>query len=350
MKFKKIVLAILITLFALLLFTGGGYTYWNSAAPAKSCASCHEIQQSIVGVQASAHRDLLCKDCHGTALSNGIHSVKEKSNMVFRHVKEKVVHEDIHLNESQVLELSTKCATCHQSEFKKWQAGKHSANYKDIFLDSRHNSIEAPYPDCLRCHGMFYDRTMTELMEPLSTKGPWSLMDPNKMMESTIPCMSCHQIHTNNNTVMIATADTLRNPSVGLYIRSDKIYLRADKLLKPEYYHKGKEVKVSDDPDQRICERCHAPNDLHEVGSQDDRTPVGVHEGLSCNSCHTPHSNDASGSCILCHPAISNCKLDVRTMNTSYYDPKSPNDIHFVSCSDCHSDMKEKISKSKMKL
>jgi len=342
MKNKKFVFVLLISAMALILVLGGGYTYWNAAAPEKTCASCHEIQQSIKGIHASAHRELQCKNCHGTALSNGIHSLKEKSNMVFRHVKDSVTHEDIHLNEAQVLELSAKCAGCHQSEFKNWQAGRHSASYKDIFLDSRHNSMEAPYADCFRCHGMFYDQTITELMEPLSTQGPWSLKDPKKMMEPTMPCLACHQTHTENNTLMVATADTSRNPSVSLYMRSDKMYLRVDKLLKPRYFHDGKPVKVSDDPAQRLCERCHSPNAVHAVGSQDDRTPVGVHEGLSCNSCHKPHSNDASGSCVLCHPAISNCKLDVRTMNTTYLNPESPNNIHFVSCKDCHPNMSEK--------
>ena len=63
---------------------------------------------------------------------------------------------------------------------------------------------------------------------------------------------------------------------------------------------------------------------------------TGVHEGLSCTACHEPHSNDARKSCLKCHPAISNCKLDVTTMNTTYKDQKSPNNIHWVGCIDCH--------------
>jgi hypothetical protein len=61
-----------------------------------------------------------------------------------------------------------------------------------------------------------------------------------------------------------------------------------------------------------------------------------VHEGLSCGACHAPHSNDASGSCANCHPQLSNCGLAVDTMDTSYRNPASPHNIHFVACGDCH--------------
>jgi hypothetical protein len=53
-------------------------------------------------------------------------------------------------------------------------------------------------------------------------------------------------------------------------------------------------------------------------------------------SCHDAHSNDAKQNCINCHPAISNCRLDVKKMNTTYADRNSPHNIHFVKCLDCH--------------
>ena len=40
-----------------------------------------------------------------------------------------------------------------------------------------------------------------------------------------------------------------------------------------------------------------------QVGSGDDRTPMGVHEGLSCISCHDGHNENARASCKTCHPA-----------------------------------------------
>ena len=65
----------------------------------------------------------------------------------------------------------------------------------------------------------------------------------------------------------------------------------------------GHPVKTSTDPRQRLCTQCHAPNAFRQVGSADDRTPTGVHEGLSCLDCHTSHSNSAKSSCATCHPA-----------------------------------------------
>ncbi|HXX62253.1 MAG TPA: cytochrome c3 family protein, partial [Bacteroidota bacterium] len=74
----------------------------------------------------------------------------------------------------------------------------------------------------------------------------------------------------------------------------------------------------------------------HEAGTSDDRTPRGVHEGISCLACHENHSNASRSSCQNCHPAISNCQRDVTTMNTTFFDRKSPHNIHFVRCIDCH--------------
>ena len=96
------------------------------------------------------------------------------------------------------------------------------------------------------------------------------------------------------------------------------------------------QILTSNDPVQKLCVQCHAPGAFHFVGTSDDRTPTGVHEGLGCSSCHEPHSNSAKNSCVSCHPAISNCGLDVTKMNTTYYYSNSPNDIHFVACTDCH--------------
>jgi hypothetical protein len=339
LKRKNILLVVIILLFVILALSGG-YTYWNSASADKTCSNCHEIRNSVSSFHTSAHREVSCFECHGTALENGFHSLKEKSNMVFTHFKDDVVNEDIYLSEEQVLDLSGRCTKCHQSEYKDWQAGGHSTTYSDIFLDSVHNAMEPPYADCFRCHGMFYEGTINDLVEPLSEKGTWHLKDLEKIDDPTIPCLACHQVHTQNNLLSHNVMDSLgylgRNPFVSLYIRADKMHLRADKLVKPRMYHDGEELITSEDYSQRLCLNCHSPNSVHENGTSDDRTPSGVHEGLSCNACHLPHSNDVSNSCVNCHPAISNCNLDVREMNTSYLNPASTNNIHFVTCNNCH--------------
>jgi nitrate/TMAO reductase-like tetraheme cytochrome c subunit len=360
MNLKKI-LIVLVVLFIGLTVLFGGYSQWNSANPEKTCASCHEISPSVGEWQLSAHREIGCTECHGTAISNGIHSLKEKANMVFTHWGDGKRHDEIRMTEKQVLELSERCIKCHQVEYKKWLSGGHSANYADIFMNGKHNLEEAPYWACLRCHGMFYDGNIkTLLQKPQKADGVWKLKDMNQATNPTIPCLSCHYMHADNELLgrpsrldqpnAISYDRANRKTSISWYVRDSKQIIRADKLLKIEMKNDGKPVKVADDAATRLCQQCHSPNFAHQTGSQDDRTPTGVHEGIACNACHSPHSNDARNSCKNCHPALSNCGLDVVKMNTTYLDINSPNNIHSVSCKSCHKNVEElrikKIKKS----
>lgn len=349
---KKLLKIMILILLIVIIGGAAGYTAWNVANPEKTCASCHEINPSLEMWQISAHREINCQECHGSAFSNGLHSLKEKAGMVFSHVGEQPLHRDIQLSESQVIETMQRCVNCHQDEYKKWQSGGHSATYAHIFLNEAHNKMERPYWDCFRCHGMYYEGTIYDLVDPVSIHGPWKISEEGKADEPTITCLACHEIHTENmNRSMPATMDDPtaifyerkknseeRHPKAGLYIRADKMYLRADHLPQPDIFDGERKVRVSSNALQRICVQCHAPGWSHQAGSQDDRTPSGVHEGLACMACHETHSNDATNACSQCHPTISNCGQDHITMNTSYHDPESPNNIHHMKCSDCHED------------
>jgi hypothetical protein len=340
-KLNKLIIVFGLIFLGLTAFIGA-YSYWNNADPQRTCASCHEIRNSVESFSMSAHRDFSCTECHGSAFSNGIHSLKEKSGMLFTHLGGKVLEDEIHMTEEQILSTSAKCINCHQSEHKKWLAGGHSANYNDIFLDTIHNKMEAPYPDCFRCHGMFYEGSVETLVSPLNNQGPWEMIDKDQGSKAAIPCLSCHQTHTENRPWSVTLVDSLgympRNPIASLYMRADKMHLRADHLLIPEIFKNGKSIKQSPDPVQRLCIQCHSPNYQHISGTEDDKTSSGIHQGISCRACHEMHSNDTRKACNQCHPAISNCKLDVKTMNTSYRDNDSPNDIHHMTCGSCHND------------
>jgi hypothetical protein len=346
------ILFISITLLVIFICFGSFYTYWNSASPEKTCASCHEIGKTVNLHAQSSHRNLHCTECHGTALSNGFHSLKEKGMMVVHHAKTKYV-EDIKLDEDQVLAVMENCNRCHTSEFAGWKSGGHSARYSSIFLNQKHNQTEQLNADCLRCHGMFSDVPVQDLVEPIDKKGPWKLKYPEMAERAVIPCMACHQIH---NKGFPAVNPDYSNPRdifysrqasparVSLYYRPDKLYISAENLPKLLLWEKERPVNVSDDILMRNCIQCHSPNSRHQAGTGDDRTPRGVHEGIGCTVCHENHSNNARKSCIKCHPAISNCKLDVTKMNTSFKDSMSLNNIHWVTCTDCH---KEKGFKRK---
>jgi hypothetical protein len=254
--------------------------------------------------------------------------------------------DNIIMGESQILEVMNNCRRCHSSEYAKWESGGHSATYGYILLDSIQNSNELLNYDCLRCHGMYFEGTVADLVEPISMDGPWQLVNANRNDLPTIPCMACHMIHTDGDlTSSILTEnyywDSLRtiplhSPGLSFYVRSEKENYTVDLLPAYNIYDDSLMVVVSDDPIMRNCIQCHAPNSRHEAGTGDDRTPRGVHEGLSCTVCHEPHSNNAQNSCIKCHPAISNCQIDVTQMNTTYKYKDSHNNIHFVSCNDCH--------------
>lgn len=329
---------------------GAFYAHWNSAEPTKTCASCHEINSAVETFSTSAHSKLQCSKCHGTALSNGVHSLKEKGMMVVNHLKNKN-QEDIRMKENQMLSVMENCTNCHSAEHAAWLTGGHSATYSDIFLHIEHNQTEQLNFDCLRCHGMFSDVNITALVEPLNKTGPWKLKNSEMATKPVIPCMTCHQIHRKGvmQTVpdyskpkRIFYSKTKKEPNAGFYNRHDLSHISAENLPELKLWKKEASINVSDDPLMRICVQCHAPNVWHQAGTGDDKTPLGVHEGISCLACHEPHSNDTRKSCAKCHPPISNCKLDVTKMNTSFADSLSIFDIHTVSCNDCHKKEKPK--------
>lgn len=343
--FRTIIIVIPVILLVILTAFGSFYTYWNSASPEKTCASCHEIGKSVNMFAQSAHRELNCKECHGTALSNGFHSMKEKGMMIIHHVRKEKT-EDIRLNEVQLLSLMDNCRKCHTAEYAGWKSGGHSVRYSDILLDTKHNQTEQINADCLRCHGMFSALPVQDLVEPIDKTGPWKMKISEMKERPAIPCMACHQVHNKGIPVVSPDYSIPRNvfysrqqataSKVSLYYRPDKAYIPAEYLPKLLLWEGDRSVKISDDLLMRNCVQCHAPNSPHKAGTSDDRTPKGVHEGISCTVCHELHSNNARQSCIKCHPAISNCKLDVTTMKTSYYEQGSASNIHWVKCTDCH--------------
>jgi len=349
-KIYRIIIRITLLLFVLIIVFGGTYTWWNTANPEKTCMSCHEINPAHDSWASSAHRDISCFKCHGTALENGWHSLSEKAQMVFTHIESKPYADEIHLTENQVLETMDRCINCHRDEYANWISGGHSATYADIFLHEEHNHTEQLNFDCLRCHGMYYEETIKELVTPISVEGPWELIDKNKATQPTIPCLTCHEIHTPGETAKrpdysqpqnIFYSRNLQNNSLGFYSRHEKMHFSVNNLPTPVMLVGADTIQTPNDPVYRMCVQCHAPSVWHQVDSHDDQTPIGVHEGISCRACHEPHSNFQRNSCDKCHSKESkNCKLDVRKMNTTYFSPSSPHDIHFISCQDCHPDMK----------
>lgn len=321
----------------------GSLCFFQFAPPERTCLSCHEIQKPYDRWAESAHREVSCKQCHGGTLTSGVHGLRENFKRLLAHFRE-TSHDAMRLSDEQVAAINEECGRCHAQEFAHWQGGGHGIGYAAIFLDEKHNRTEQVAEDCLRCHGMFFEGSVAEVVEPLDTKGPWRLKDARLADHPAVPCLACHQIHVAGQTSAAANgrqaegtpAAGERRGTVALYSRRERAYFAAADLPVPKIHDHGRPVAVASDPRQRVCVQCHAPDSFGQAGSSDDRTPVGVHEGLSCAACHAAHSNDARGSCANCHPRLSNCGLDVTTMDTTLRSPKSRHNIHFVRCADCH--------------
>ncbi len=318
--------------------------YWQVAAPQRSCASCHEIQTSHDTWIQSAHRKALCADCHGTFLSNGWHSLRQNGRRVLAHFSG-TQSDTIRLTEEQAIEMLERCRRCHEREYAGWLSSGHSASYSDIFLNEGHNQTELVMDDCLRCHGMFFQGTARDIVTPLSVKGPWKLIRPELAERPAIPCLACHRIHLKGSpaaspdhsqpkTILYSQAFKILEPS--FYDRREKTHFAVSLLPGPSVRDGEHQIAMATDPRQRLCYQCHAPGAEHLAGTGDDRTPRGVHEGLSCLACHSPHSMEVRTSCADCHPRLSNCGLDVAKMDTTFAKGDSRHNIHYVACADCH--------------
>jgi hypothetical protein len=128
-------------------------------------------------------------------------------------------------------------------------------------------------------------------------------------------------------------------PSLALFDRRTQIHVGAKSMPVPAVMDGDRPVKMSEDGRQALCYQCHATrvmDGFDQAGTGDDRTCVGVHEGISCLSCHATHDMRAVASCSTCHPRFSNCGMTVEKMISLFEHPKSPFDIHTVDCIDCH--------------
>jgi len=345
MKSLKVAALFILFLGVLAVVSTYGASYYYSSERGQGCASCHEMAAYVSEVHGAPHRNATCLDCHVASLSTKL-----------RHIRVHLLHnwpEAIRLRDVDVLEMVPNCQKCHQYEYAAWHAGPHSASYTEIFADPKQNSHQRLMDDCLRCHGMHFSGAIRELVQPQDTKGPWRLIRPGFGDQPTMPCQTCHQVHREGEIEAkpqerLSVAGQSVNDSLAFFDRRESVHFAATALAIPVLHDGSRVVSISQDTRQAICYQCHAPRQPEagtvaagnasgpQVGSGDDRTPIGVHEGLSCISCHTGHNENTRASCKTCHPQMSNCGLDEEKMDTTYASAASPHNIHWVHCIDCH--------------
>ncbi|HEX8984516.1 MAG TPA: cytochrome c3 family protein [Bryobacteraceae bacterium] len=328
---------------ALVLLALPGASVYYQYSGGKACTRCHEIQKPFDQWHVSTHRNVACTSCHGSALSFDVKFHLANFRRVVQHFRG-ADGDRIHIKHTDLAPIVERCQKCHRQEFADWQAGPHGVSYAKIFLDKKENSKRLLMDDCLRCHGMHFEGGIRDLVTPVSTHGPWALKSPEMGDRPAIPCLACHQMHREGKPLvrgtprvapLAATQEGVR-PSVALYDRREQMHISTNFLTVPAMRDGDRPVRRSPDQRQALCYQCHAPVATIQAGSGDDRTPVGVHEGLSCLACHQKHGQQTRASCANCHPRLSNCGLDVEKMDTTFKGLKSAHNIHFVKCVDCH--------------
>ncbi len=325
-----------------ILFLPSASVYY-SYSQGRSCAKCHEIWQPYSDWHESAHRNVACSECHGDVLTLDAGFHLKNLRQLAKHLRGDIP-EQVRLKTDDVAKVEKRCAKCHREEYADWSTGPHGASYSKIFLNSDHNQRTLLIDDCLRCHSMHYEGGIRDLVTPVNTKGPWELRDPRLSNQAAMPCLTCHQMHRHGAPLTrpvtkandASATEDINRPSLALFDRRAQDYVSVSRLPLPEMRDGTRLVKISPDQRQALCYQCHAPTAAARVTSGDDRTPVGVHEGLSCLACHEKHGQKTRASCTTCHPQLSNCGLDVEKMDTTFKTLKSPHNIHTVKCADCH--------------
>lgn len=320
-----------------------GTTLCYEAGAGKGCTTCHEMQPLYDRWHVSSHRGVACEKCHGGALTLDLSFHWNNASRLYSHLRGDLP-EQIAFPNRDVQAITARCQGCHRQEYAAWQAGPHSASYARIFLDKKHNTANMLMDDCLRCHGVYFEGGVGDLVAPINRSGPWRLVPADLASVPSMPCLSCHETHREGRPMqkigieghVPGPSQEIARPSLAFYDRRAQQYVAISALPIPGMLEGDRAVKMSPDQRQALCYQCHAPTYGMQVGSGDDRTAIGVHEGISCLACHAEHGETTRASCAACHPKMSNCGLDVEKMDTSFSSNASKHNIHFVKCLDCH--------------
>lgn len=327
----------------LVVATLAGTSVYYGGQDGAGCGRCHEIRPTVDSWAASTHRQVACGDCHGRSFSADLRMHAKNLGRVWLHALGRTP-EQIHIRHQDVSPLLERCAACHRQEHAEWASGPHGAPYAAIFVNAEHNARQQLMDDCLRCHAMHFEGGIRDLVTPLDRKGPWRFVDGKHAALPAVPCLACHSIHRKGALLaprreqqrLAGPEQETARPSLAFYDRRALEHVGLERLPLPAMRDGERPVKMSPDRRQALCYQCHAPRAEAQVFSGDDRTPVGVHEGLSCQACHATHGLTTRASCAGCHPRLSNCGIDVEKMDTSFKSPGSRHDVHRVTCRDCH--------------
>jgi uncharacterized repeat protein (TIGR01451 family) len=263
------------------------------------------------------------------------------------------------------------CQVCHPQEWNDWSQSGHAMTLSAQLLNSDHNSSEMLDQTCVKCHSPeLGTENVANIVGPLDNKGPWQLIGKYASLGNApaISCLACHQPHAVKPAGLLPGEDfgdesTFYRGVPAPQVTNLTIFdAFAQKFVDPApiapVMNGDQPIPIAQTPSNRLCATCHgterAESNLFEptrasegdnsIGSGDDRTPTGVHQGIQCVTCHMPggsHTFNPMNSCGQCHATgTSTASLDYVTnqVKTSYNDPTlsmlsgtaSPLNVHWL--------------------
>ncbi len=174
--------------------TLAGTSWYYGGDDGMGCARCHEIRPMVDAWAASSHRDVKCKDCHGSSFSAELRMHAKNLQRVWLHSRGETP-EQIHIRHRDVAPLVERCGACHRQERADWESGPHGAPYAALFINPEHNANQQLMDDCLRCHAMHFEGGIRDLVTPLDRKGPWTFVNEEDAGLPAVPCLACHSVH-----------------------------------------------------------------------------------------------------------------------------------------------------------
>lgn len=252
-----------------------GLARFEFAPPEKTCILCHELKDTHKRWGESAHKDVNCKSCHGRTLE----CLGDNLKRVCKHFTAKDhsrIGFQMCLSEAQIDRITERCIVCHRAEGAQWMRSGHSSPAEKFLTNTVHNAAWKPSDICLKCHGMFLEGDIENVIGRKGLSTEWKMKKAEQGKRASVPCLACHNIHGGKNLSFYLRGDKTSIPAETLHIRELKT---AD----------GKPVLRGSDAASRLCTQCHAANAEGIAGSGDDPSLKCKPNGKGCLDCHKVH-------------------------------------------------------------
>ncbi len=322
----------------------------HSIADHQDCVSCHATGANGAKQFPADHQgrtNTTCTSCHQPAVAQPASATSAGGQTVTTPAASSNVQNTLDAWSAKP------CQTCHPREWAEWSQSGHAMPLSAQLLNPDHNSSEQLDQTCVKCHSPELGTTsIGNIVQPLDTQGPWHLVGDFASAGNTpaISCLACHQSHPVVAAGLLPGMDFADESTFYRGVPAPQVsnlYVYdafAQKHVSPPpiaaVMSGDQAVPINDTLANRVCYTCHAteraesnlwepqtpPSGDNSVGTGDDRTLMGVHQGLQCVDCHMPggsHTFNPMSSCSQCHGqgGAAAPLASVTSVQTSYTDP-----------------------------